>query len=165
MFDMSVPRWEFVVRGVVVYLFLLFFLRISGRRQIGQYDPFDLILLLILSNAVQNSMNAGDNSLIGGLVSALTLIGCHLAVSHLAWRSPRLGRWIDGKPKRLIEAGQINPDTLRSERLTTDDVHAALRAAGCLHTHEVERATIETNGQITVVLRNRDSARGVPAES
>jgi len=157
MFSLSVPWWEFVVRGVVVYLFLLVFLRLTGRRQIGQYDPFDLILLLILSNAVQNSMNAGDNSLIGGLVSALTLIGCHLAVSHLAWRSPRLGRWIDG--------GQINPDTLRSERLTTDDVHAALRAAGCLHTHEVERATIETNGQITVVLRNRDSARGVPAES
>ena len=81
MFDMSVPWWEFVVRGVVVYLFLLFFLRISGRRQIGQYDPFDLILLLILSNAVQNSMNAGDNSLVGGLISASTLMLCHAALA------------------------------------------------------------------------------------
>lgn len=161
MFDLSVPWWEFVVRGVVVYLFLLVFLRLTGRRQIGQYDPFDLVLLLILSNAVQNSMNAGDNSLVGGLVSALTLIGCHMIVSQLAWRSPRLARWIDGAPKRLIEASQVDAETLRSERLTDDDVLAALRAAGCLHTHEVERATIETNGQITVVLRNRDSARGV----
>lgn len=72
MLTMSVPWWEFVLRGVVVYAFLLFFLRLTGRRQIGQYDPFDLILLLILSNAVQNSMNAGDNSLVGGLLSALS---------------------------------------------------------------------------------------------
>ena len=68
MFSMSVPWWEFVVRGVAVYLFLLVFLRLTGRRQTGQYAPFDLVLLLILSNAVQNSMNAGDNSLIGGMI-------------------------------------------------------------------------------------------------
>ena len=162
MFAMSVPWWEFVVRGVVVYLFLLFFLRITGRRQIGQYDPFDLILLLILSNAVQNSMNAGDGSLVGGLLSALTLIGCHVVLARLSWRHPRLARLIDGKPQVLIQAGALDAGLMRAERLTTDDVHAALRAAGCLHTHEVERATIETNGQITVVLRNRDSAHGLP---
>ncbi|MCA0324448.1 MAG: DUF421 domain-containing protein [Proteobacteria bacterium] len=162
MFNMSVPWWELMLRGVVVYAFLLVFLRLTGRRQIGQYDPFDLILLLILSNAVQNSMNGGDNSLIGGLISALTLIGCHLLVSRVAWRSPRVARLIDGRPKVLIRAGQLDASTMRAERLTVDDVHAALRAAGCLHTHEVERATIETNGQITVVPRNRDSARGLP---
>ena len=162
MFNMSVPWWELMLRGVVVYAFLLVLLRLTGRRQIGQYDPFDLILLLILSNAVQNSMNGGDNSLIGGLISALTLIGCHLLVSRVAWRSPRVARLIDGRPKVLIRAGQLDAGTMRAERLTVDDVHAALRAAGCLHTHEVERATIETNGQITVVPRNRDSARGLP---
>ncbi|MBS0406255.1 MAG: DUF421 domain-containing protein [Proteobacteria bacterium] len=162
MFQLSVPWWEFIVRGIVVYLFLLVFLRLTGRRQIGQYDPFDLILLLILSNAVQNSMNAGDNSLIGGLISALTLIGCHVVMSRLAWASPRLARWLDGTPRVLIRGGQLDKDTLRDERLTLDDVQAALRAAGCLHTHEVERATIETNGQITVVLRNRDSACDEP---
>ena len=164
MFQLSVPWWEFVVRGVVVYLFLLVFLRLTGRRQIGQYDPFDLILLLILSNAVQNSMNAGDNSLIGGLISALTLIGCHVLMSRLTWMSPRLARWIDGRPRVLIRTGQLDADTMRDERLTPDDVHAALRAAGCLHTHEVERATIENNGQITVVLRNRDSAEGLKGD-
>src|SRR5256885_16924471 len=86
MFSMSVPWWEFVVRGVAVYLFLLVFLRLTGRRQTGQYAPFDLVLLLILSNAVQNSMNAGDNSLIGGMVSASTLILCHLLLSWLTFR-------------------------------------------------------------------------------
>lgn len=161
MFQMSVPWWEFVVRGFVVYAVLLVFLRLTGRRQIGQYDPFDLILLLILSNAVQNSMNAGDNSLVGGLVSALTLIGCHVLIAQLSWRYPRLARLLDGKPQVLIEQGQLHHEVMRTERLTVDDVHAALRAAGCLHTHEVQRATIENNGQITVVLRNRDSLRAM----
>ncbi|MGB3070839.1 MAG: YetF domain-containing protein [Ottowia sp.] len=164
MFEMSVPWWEFVVRGIAVYAFLLFFLRLTGRRQIGQYDPFDLILLLILSNAVQNSMNAGDNSLVGGLISALTLIGCHTLMAQISWRYPRIARWVDGKPQVLIHAGQLNPQTMQAERLTPDDVQAALRAAGCLHTYEVQQATIETSGQITVVLRNRDSSEPGPLE-
>ena len=155
MWEMSVPWWEFIVRGVVVYLFLLVFMRLSGKRQTGQYEPFDLILLLILSNAVQNSMNAGDNSLLGGLISALTLIGCHVVMAHLTWRSKHLARLIDGKPQVLIDKGQLNQSLMRKELLTRDDVEAALRAGGCLHAHEVERATIETNGQITVVLRRR----------
>ena len=163
MLTLSVPWWEFVLRGGVVYVFLLVFLRLTGRRQIGQYDPFDLILLLILSNAVQNSMNAGDNSLLGGLISALTLIACHLLTAQFIWRYPRLARLVDGKPDILIQSGVVDGSVMRREHLTTDDVHAALRAAGVLHTYEVERATIETNGQITVVLRNRQSAAGTGA--
>ncbi|MGV3680404.1 MAG: DUF421 domain-containing protein [Acidovorax sp.] len=158
MWEMSVPWWEFVLRGVVVYVFLLVFLRLTGKRQTGQYAPFDLILLLILSNAVQNSMNAGDNSLIGGLISATTLIACHVVLAHLTFRTPWLERLIDGTPRVLVEHGQVRADLMRKELLSTDDLEAALRAGGCLHLHEVERATIETNGQITVVLRKRDSA-------
>ncbi|MFT3812662.1 MAG: DUF421 domain-containing protein [Acidovorax sp.] len=154
MWAMSVPWWEFVVRGVVVYLFLLIFLRVTGRRQTGQYAPFDLVLLLILSNAVQNSMNAGDNSLIGGLVSATTLIACHVLLAQLTFRLPRLARLVDGRPQTLVQEGQLDTALMRRELLTPDDVAAALRAGGCLHVHEVERATIETNGTITVVLRS-----------
>ncbi|MFT4242351.1 MAG: DUF421 domain-containing protein [Acidovorax sp.] len=156
MWAMSVPWWEFAVRGVVVYVFLLVFLRLTGRRQTGQYAPFDLVLLLILSNAVQNSMNAGDNSLIGGLVSAATLIACHMALSYLTFRWARLGRLVDGAPQVLVRNGQVDSSLMRKELLSTDDLEAALRASGCLHVHEVERATIETNGQITVVLKRRD---------
>lgn len=97
MWQMSVPWWEFVVRGIVVYLFLLVFMRLTAKRQTGQYEPFDLILLLILSNAVQNSMNAGDNSLVGGLISASTLMLCHAALARLAFHFPRVGYWVDGK--------------------------------------------------------------------
>ena len=83
-------------------------------------------------------------------------------MAHLTWRHPHLARLIDGKPQVLIRTGTVDEQLMRTERLTADDVQAALRAAGCLHTHEMERATIETNGQITVVLRNRDSWRGMP---
>lgn len=160
MLALSVPWWEFVIRGVVVYAFLLVFLRLTGRRQIGQYEPFDLVLLLILSNAVQNSMNAGDNSLLGGLISAATLILCHMLIARLTYRWPRVARWIDGRPKVLVQGGVVNEAVMQAEALTADDVAAALRAGGCLHAHEVDRATIETNGQITVVLKRRDSDVG-----
>ena len=155
MWDMNVPWWEFVLRGVVVYVFLLVFLRLTGKRQTGQYAPFDLVLLLILSNAVQNSMNAGDNSLVGGLVSDATVIGCHVVLAQQTFRYAWMARLIDGTPQVLVQQGQVNTDLMRKELLSTDDLEAALRASGCLHLHEVERATIETNGQITVVLRRR----------
>jgi uncharacterized membrane protein YcaP (DUF421 family) len=158
MWTTSVPWWEFVLRGVVVYVFLLIFLRLTGKRQTGQFAPFDLILLLILSNAVQNSMNAGDNSLVGGLISATTLIVCHVLLAQLTFRFRRVEHLIDGTPQVLVRDGQVNSALMRKELLSTDDLEAALRAGGCLHLHEVERATIETNGQITVVLRRRDSA-------
>ena len=155
MFSMSVPWWEFVLRGVVVYLFLLVFLRLSGKRQTGQYEPFDLILLLILSNAVQNSMNAGDNSLVGGLISAGTLMGCHVALSNLTYRIRWLERLIDGRQRVLVQDGKVDEALMQRELLSPSDLEAALRAGGCLHAHEVERATIETNGDITVVLKKR----------
>ncbi len=158
MWEMSVPWWEFVLRGVLVYVFLLVFLRLTGKRQTGQYAPFDLVLLLILSNAVQNSMNAGDNSLIGGLISASTLMGCHVVLANLTFRFAWLERLIDGKPRVLVDQGKVHTELMHKELLSTEDLEAALRASGCLHLHEVECATIETNGQITVVLRKRDSA-------
>jgi len=156
MLELAVPWWEFVFRGVVVYLFLLVFLRLTGRRQTAQYAPFDLILLLILSNAVQNAMNAGDNSLLGGLILATTLLLCHLLLSRLGYYFPRLSRVTDGKAQVLIDQGQLDARLLRKELITRDDLDAALRAGGCLHLHEVERATLETDGHITIVLRRSD---------
>lgn len=155
MWSLSVPWWEFALRGVIVYLFLLVFLRLTGRRQTGQYAPFDLVLLLILSNAVQNSMNAGDNSLVGGLICAATLLLCHALLAQLTYRYDRLAAWVDGTPKVLVQAGQVDLRCMRRELLTADDLAAALRAGGSLDLHEVERATLETNGTITVVLKKR----------
>ncbi len=80
MWNMSVAWWELILRGIVVYLFLIVLLRLTGKRQIGQMAPFDLVLLLVLSNAVQNAMNGGDNSLLAGFISAVSLVGTNWAV-------------------------------------------------------------------------------------
>ena len=87
MWNLGLPWWEFVLRGVIVYFFLLVILRVTGKRNTGQLAPFDLVLLLVLSNAVQNSMNGGDNTVLGGIISATTLIALHYAVAVLTFKS------------------------------------------------------------------------------
>src|SRR6202158_4465760 len=110
MFNLSIPWWELIVRSVVVYAFLLVILRITGKRQVCQLAPFDLVLLLVLSNAVQNSMNGGDNTLVGGLISAATLIALHYAVAIMTFKSKKLEIWIEGAPRTLIHNGVLNEE-------------------------------------------------------
>ena len=153
MWNLSLPWWEFVVRGFVVYVFLLTILRITGKRQTGQLAPFDLVLLLVLSNAVQNAMNGGDNSVLGGIISALTLITLHYGVALMTYKSKKLEAWIEGTPRTLIHDGVLKEDVMRSELLTHHELAAALRAAGCTEIQHVRVATLENNGQITVSLR------------
>src|SRR5664279_6272127 len=118
MWSLSMPWWEFVLRGAIVYVFLLVILRVTGKRNTGQLAPFDLVLLLVLSNAVQNSMNGGDNSLVGGLISAATLVALNFAVGSLTHRSKRLEALIEGRPQLLVHNGQLFEDVLRSAKLT-----------------------------------------------
>jgi uncharacterized membrane protein YcaP (DUF421 family) len=153
MWNLALPWWEFVLRGFVVYVFLLVILRVTGKRNTGQLAPFDLVLLLVLSNAVQNSMNGGDNTLVGGLISAATLIGLHYVVAIITFKSKRLELWIEGTPRTLIHDGVLHEEVRRSELLTHHELAAALRAAGCTDISHVRVATLENNGQITVSLR------------
>src|SRR6266850_1309978 len=90
MLNMTIPWWELIVRSLAVYVFLIVILRISGKRQVGQLAPFDLVLLLVLSNAVQNSMNGGDNSVIGGMISVVTLVALNLMLGYATYKSKRL---------------------------------------------------------------------------
>lgn len=151
MFNMSVPWWEFVVRGVVVYSFLLIILRLTGKRQIGQLSAFDLVLLLILSNAVQNSMNAGDNSLIGGLVVAATLVTLNFLVGYISFKSKKIATIIEGRPQILIHNGKLFADVMETAQLSHHELDAALRGAGCLNVDAVHVAILENNGDISVV--------------
>ncbi|NBQ84971.1 MAG: DUF421 domain-containing protein [Methylophilaceae bacterium] len=151
MFNMSVPWWEFVVRGVVVYTFLLIILRLTGKRQIGQLSAFDLVLLLILSNAVQNSMNAGDNSLIGGLVVAATLVTLNFLVGYISFKSKKIATIIEGRPQILIHNGKLFADVMETAQLSHHELDAALRGAGCLNVDAVHVAILENNGDISVV--------------
>ncbi len=153
MFDIAVPWWELVVRGAVVYGFLLILLRLTGKRQVGQLAPFDLVLLLVLSNAVQNSMNAGDNSLVGGLISAATLVALNYGVGALTYRSKRLEAVIEGRPQVLIHNGKLFEDVMARAQLTHHELQAALRQAGCACVEDVHSAVLENNGSISVLAR------------
>jgi len=151
MFNLSVPWWELIARGVIVYLFLLILLRVSGKRQVGQLAPFDLVLLLVLSNAVQNSMNGGDNSLVGGLISATTLVGLNYSIGLLTYRNKKLEGVIEGRPQVLIHNGKLFEEVMAHAQLTHHELQAALRQAGCTSVSEIHTAVLENNGTISVV--------------
>ncbi len=157
MWHPSLPYWEFIVRGVAVYLFLLVLLRVTGKRQVGQLSPFDLVLLLVLSNAVQNSMNGGDNSLVGGMVSAATLVALNFVLGLVTARSKKIEAFVEGRPQVLIHNGQLFEDVLASTQMTHHEVQAALRHAGCATVNEVRMAVLEINGSISVIKRDKDA--------
>ena len=150
MFHLAIPWSEFFIRAVCVYLFLLIALRTLGKKQTAQMTPFDFVLLLIVSNAVQNAMNGGDNSLTGGLFSAATLMGLNYFMSWLVFKNKKLEEIIEGKPEFIIRAGKLDLNVLKSEYLTMMDLEAAIRQFGCESVNEVEWAVLENNGMITV---------------
>ena len=150
MLNMAIPWWEFLVRGAIVYAFLIILLRLTGKRQVGQLAPFDLVLLLVLSNAVQNSMNGGDNSLVGGLISATTLVAVNWLVSLWTFRSKRLEALVEGRPEVLIHNGKLFENVLFAAKMTHHELDAALRDAGCSCVAEVHSAILENTGTISV---------------
>ena len=158
MWNIAVPVWELIVRSVVVYAFLLALLRVTGKRQVGQLAPFDLVLLLVLSNAVQNSMNAGDNSLVGGLISAATLVGLNMLVGMITYRSKKLEAIIEGRPQVLIHNGKLFEDVMSKAKLTHHELDSALRQAACACVEDVHAAILENNGSISVIPRRSVSA-------
>ena len=157
MLSLAIPVWELILRGAVVYAFLLMLLRVSGKRQIGQLAPFDLVLLLVLSNAVQNSMNGGDNSLVGGLISAATLVALNYGVSYATFKNKKLEALIEGRPQVIIHNGRILEKVMRSAKLTHHELSAALRRSGCTCAEEVQIAVLENNGSISIVARAAQS--------
>jgi len=150
MFNMTVPWWELVVRGIVVYIFLIALLRITGKRQIGQLSPLDLVLLLILSNAVQNSMNAGDNSLIGGLISAATLVALNYLIEYATVKSKKLEGIVEGRPQVIIHEGKLFEDVIREAKITQLEVESTLRESGFFDMKDVKLAILENNGKVSV---------------
>lgn len=161
MWHLSLPWWEFVLRAVIVYGFLLLILRVTGKRQIGQMSPFDLVLLLVLSNAVQNSMNGGDNSISGGLILAGTLVGINGLLGFITSHNRSLEKLVEGVPQVLIIDGRIIKNVLVKEGLSIDELEGAMRSAGCTAVKEVHLATLELNGQISIV-RKSDAEDNVP---
>ena len=150
MFDMDLAWWEFVVRGAVVYLALLVMVRLSGRRTVGQFTPFDLLVVMLLSEAVSNSLSGGDDSLSGGLIIAATLILLNTVVALLSTHSKRMSVLLDGTAILIGRDGQFFDKVVKRCRITESDLEQALRAADCKR-EDMQCAFLEADGEITIL--------------
>ncbi len=147
---------EKIVRPLVVYLFLLIAFRVTGKRELGQMTPFDLIVLLTISNVLQNAMIGADNSLTGGLIGALTLLVANGILARLAFRFPALERLMEGEPTPLIENGQVLKDNLRREIITWSELARAIRKHDLDPQTDlplIRHALLEEDGTVTIIHR------------
>ncbi len=149
MFVLALPVAEKILRPVVVYLFLVIGLRLAGKRELAQLNPFDLVVLLTLSNTVQNAIIGDDNSVTGGVIGAATLLLLNYLVVRFLYRHEKLDRFVEGAPGVLIENGQIREDQLSKEVLTRQELDAAAHRQGIGNLEDVERAVLEPGGTIS----------------
>jgi uncharacterized membrane protein YcaP (DUF421 family) len=147
----SFPWWHFVIRGVVVYLAIVIFLRLGGKRQIGQMGTAEFVAILLISNAVQNSMNGGDNSITGGLILAGVLVLLSTLADWLSFRSKRWEQLIQGRPTLLIHQGQVLQKNLNQELLNLHELKTILRRQGFHSLDEIQEAVLESNGSVSVI--------------
>ena len=150
MFQIPVPIIEKVLRPVIVYLALVLLLRIFGKRELAQLNPFDLVVLLSLSNTVQNAIIGDDNSVSGGIIGAFTLLAINWLVVRVLFRSPRLTRALEGRSVVLIRDGNIDSKALQREALTREELIEVIHRQGFEHIHEVHRCELEPNGSFYV---------------
>ncbi len=159
MFIPDVQILEKILRPLVVYFFLLIAFRIAGKRELGQMTPFDLIVLLTISNVLQNAMIGPDNSLTGGIIGGLTLFVANGLVGRLTLYSPSIAGLLEGKPTPLIENGRILTRNLRREVMTRSELDRAIRKHGLDPEAEVpliKRALLEQDGTVTILLKGQN---------
>jgi uncharacterized membrane protein YcaP (DUF421 family) len=150
MFQLPLPFIEKLLRPVIVYLVLVLLLRLFGKRELAQLNPFDLVVLLSLSNTVQNAIIGDDNSVTGGVIGAFSLLGINWLVVRLLFRSPRLTRMLEGGATVLIRDGQIDRKALQRESLTREELIAVIHKQGFEHLQQVRRCELEPNGSFYV---------------
>jgi uncharacterized membrane protein YcaP (DUF421 family) len=153
MFVLGLPILEKILRPIVVYAFLVVGLRLAGKRELAQLNPFDLIVLLTLSNTVQNAIIGDDNSVTGGLIGAATLLLVNHFVVRYLYNHERLEHLIEGDPDVLIEAGQIKMDRLKKELLTVAELEVAAHKQGFASLDQIDRAVLDPGGNIAFFSR------------
>ena len=126
-------------------------LRLAGKRQMGELAPFDFVLLLLLSNGVQNSMNGGDNTITAGLIITVTLVGLNSMIAWLAFKNKEIEKVVEGRPEILVHNGYLYSDVLKRNQITHHELNDALRQNDCTSLDDVRLAVLETNGQISVI--------------
>jgi uncharacterized membrane protein YcaP (DUF421 family) len=150
MFVVGAPIAEKVLRPALVYVFLVVALRVFGKRELAQLNPFDLVVLLSLSNTVQNAIIGNDNSLAGGLIGALALLALNYLVVRFLFRHRRLDEILEGNPTVLIEHGNVKTDGLAKELLTTAELMTVLHRQGFENVEDVERCILEPGGTFDI---------------
>jgi uncharacterized membrane protein YcaP (DUF421 family) len=151
MFYLSLPIFEKILRPVIVYVFLVISLRLAGKRELAQLNPFDLVVLLTLSNTVQNAIIGNDNSVTGGVIGAATLLGLNYLVVQFLYRHQTLDRFVEGDADVLVEDGQVKEERLQQELITRAELETAARKQGIASLDEVERAVLEPGGTLCFV--------------
>ncbi len=149
MFVLALPAAEKILRPMVVYFFLVIGLRLAGKRELAQLNPFDLVVLLTLSNTVQNSIIGDDNSVTGGIIGASTLLLVNYLVVRFLYRHAKLDRLVEGESCALIENGRVLENRLTKEVLTRQELEAAAHKQGFGDLREVESAVLEPSGTIS----------------
>lgn len=145
---------EILVRTAIIYVAVLIGMRLSGKRQVGQMTPFDLVVLLLIANAVQNAMTGPDTSVVGGLVAAATLLVLNAIISRLALRNKLVRRAVEGDPTLLIHSGRIVRSHLAQERIGEEELLQALREHGVARIEDVQGAVLEIDGSISVIKKD-----------
>jgi uncharacterized membrane protein YcaP (DUF421 family) len=149
----TVSLLEKIVRPVLVYLFLVIGLRLAGKRELAQLNAFDLVVLLTISNTVQNAIIGPDNSLLGGVVGATTLLIFNYLVVRFVFAHPWAERYLEGDADMLMRQGRLLEDRLRAEGVTVGELEAAARRQGFASLNEVDKAILEANGSVTFVAK------------
>ena len=151
MLTLAIPAWDIVLRTAAIYAVILVGLRLAGKREMGQMTVFDLVVLLLIANAVQNAMVGPDTSLLGGVLAAAALLVLNAVLAGLRLRWPQLRRAIEGSPTLLVLHGAVLTEHLRREGLDPETLEAALREHGVAEVADVEMAVLEIDGSISVV--------------
>jgi uncharacterized membrane protein YcaP (DUF421 family) len=150
MFHLPVPIVEKILRPVIVYLCLIVFLRMFGKRELAQLNPFDLVVLLSLSNTVQNAMIGDDNSVSGGIIGALALLTINWLLTWFLFRAPKVNHALEGSPATLIQGGVVDVAALKRESLTGEELISVLNKNGFNDPAEVQTCVLEPNGTFFV---------------
>ena len=148
MFALGLPVLEKILRPIIVYVFLIVGLRLAGKRQLAQLEPFDLVVLLTLSNTVQNAIIGEDNSVTGGLLGAATLLVVNALVARVIFARPRLERLVEGDPVVLIDGGRLQADALHRELITQQELEVAAHRQGFDSLQQVDRAVLDPAGTV-----------------
>jgi uncharacterized membrane protein YcaP (DUF421 family) len=155
MFAPHTPLLEIVARVLLLYVGLFLLVRLSGKKELGQLGPMDLLAMLILSETVSPALTAQDTSVVGAWTAAATLLAAGVVIDRIAHRSRAAERWIEGRPLVIIDRGVVRRALKDRLRITDQELEAALRAEGVDSPEDVKRAVVETTGHITVVKKKR----------